>query len=73
MKDATQSPRTKVTLLRPAVVMEHTGLSRSALYREIAAGAFTPVKLGTRAVAFSSVEVEQWIADRIAAAQGDAV
>ena len=52
-------------------VMERTGLSSSEIYRRIAAGTFpAPVKIGSRCSAWNSVEVDTWIAERIAA--GDA-
>lgn len=54
-------------LLRLPEVKAHTGLSRSELYRRIAQGAFpAPVKIGARASAWSSAEVERWKAERIA-------
>jgi prophage regulatory protein len=49
-------------------VKARTGLSRSEIYRRIAAGDFPhPVKLGERASAWSATEVDRWIAGRIAA------
>jgi prophage regulatory protein len=49
-------------------VKARTGLSRSELYRRIAAGDFPqPVKLGERASAWNASEVDRWIAGRIAA------
>lgn len=54
-------------LLRLPEVKAHTGLSRSSLYRRIAEGTFpAPVKIGARASAWSSAEVERWKAERIA-------
>jgi prophage regulatory protein len=54
-------------LLRLPQVKLRTGLSRSELYRRIAAGTFpAPIKIGERASAWSSAEVERWIAERIA-------
>jgi prophage regulatory protein len=51
---------------RLSKVTERTGLSRSAVYRKIVAGTFPPpVKLGQRASAWCTVEVDRWIADRI--------
>jgi len=58
---------TQFVLLRLPEVKAHTGLSRSELYRRIAKGAFpAPVKIGARASAWSSAEVERWKAERIA-------
>ncbi len=49
-------------------VKARTGLSRSEIYRRIAAGTFpASVKLGERASAWHAAEVDRWIADRIAA------
>jgi prophage regulatory protein len=58
---------THFVLLRLPEVKAHTGLSRSELYRRIAQGTFpAPVKIGVRASAWSSAEVERWKAERIA-------
>jgi prophage regulatory protein len=58
---------TQFILLRLPEVKAHTGLSRSSLYRRIAEGTFpAPVKIGARASAWSSAEIERWKADRIA-------
>lgn len=49
-------------------VKSRTSLSRSEIYRRIASGKFPkPVNLGVRARAWNAAEVDQWIADRIAA------
>lgn len=57
-----------LTLLRLREVTRRTALSRSAIYRAIAAGTFpAPVKLGERASAWNAAEVANWIASRIAA------
>lgn len=61
-----ESPASLV-LLRLPQVKAQTGLSRSELYRRIAIGSFpAPIKIGARASAWSSVEIERWIAERIA-------
>lgn len=58
---------TPMHLERLPSVRARTGLSRSEIYRRIAVGAFPPpVKLGERASAWSMVEVDTWIATRIA-------
>jgi prophage regulatory protein len=62
-------------ILRNPAVLRATGLSPSALDREVLAGRFPrPVKLTSapncRAVGWPSVEVDAWITDRIAAARG---
>ncbi|WIG54563.1 MAG: hypothetical protein OJF61_000349 [Rhodanobacteraceae bacterium] len=65
--DTTPAPSAHSVLLRLPQVKSRTGLSRSELYRRIATGAFpAPIKIGARASAWSSVEIECWIADRIA-------
>lgn len=51
-------------------VKARTGLSRSEIYRRIAANPPTfpaPVKLGERASAWNAAEVDNWIVARIAA------
>lgn len=55
-------------LLRLPQVQARAGLSRSELYRRIAAGTFpAPVKLGERASAWPESEIAAWCAARIAA------
>jgi prophage regulatory protein len=64
------APQTE-QLLRMPEVEKLCGLKRSSIYRRIAEGSFVkPVSLGGRAVAFPSSQVQRWIADRIASAQG---
>jgi prophage regulatory protein len=59
-------------LLRLPCVLSCTGLSRSALYQKIKAKDFpSQVRLGTRAVAWDSAQIQAWIADRIARAIAD--
>ena len=54
-------------------VKARTGLSRSEIYRRIAMGDFpAPVKLGQRASAWSTAEIDAWIAGRIAARDREA-
>lgn len=61
-----QAPANLV-LLRLPQVKAQTGLSRSELYRRIAMGVFpAPIKIGVRASAWSSAEIDRWIAERIA-------
>lgn len=55
-------------LCRLPEVRARCGLSRSEIYRRIAAGDFPrPIKLGERASAWAEHEVTAWIAARIAA------
>lgn len=62
------APATGALILeRLPTVKARTGLSRSEIYRKVAAGDFpAPIKLGERASAWSAAEVDGWIADRIA-------
>ena len=56
----------RLVLLRLPRVSAYTGLSRSELYRRIAIGSFPPpIKIGARASAWSSLEIEHWMAERI--------
>lgn len=49
------------TLLRLPDVIARTGLSKSTIYRLIAAGEFpSPRKLGQRAVAWKASEIAEW-------------
>lgn len=60
-----QIPQTE-RLMRMPEAEQTVGLKRSTIYRLLAAGDFPPqVKLGARAVGFSSTQVQQWIADRM--------
>lgn len=57
----------RLQLVRLPSVKSITGLSRSEIYRRIAAGDFPkPIKLGERASAWAEHEVTAWIAARIA-------
>ena len=49
------------------LVMLHTGLGRSSIFKFIAAGTFPkPVPLGDRAVGWVKSEIEDWIMNKIA-------
>lgn len=55
-------------LLRRPEVLRRVGLGRSAMYARIKAGTFPrPVSTGGNSVAWVESEIDQWIADRIAA------
>jgi prophage regulatory protein len=55
-------------LRRIAAVRNQTGLSAATIYRRVQAGTFpSPLKIGARASAWVGAEIDQWIADRIAA------
>jgi prophage regulatory protein len=68
MTDRTSAPTTGAfTLERLPAVKARTGLSGSEIYRRIALGVFPmPVKLGSRTSAWSTAEIDAWIAQRIA-------
>ena len=58
----------ELRILRLREVLMITGLSRSSLYRMIAAGKFpTPVQIGLRAVGWREEEVRAWVESRPAA------
>lgn len=49
-------------LLRKKEILELTGKSNSAIYREIIDGTFpAPVSIGKRAVAWKASEITQWM------------
>ena len=49
-------------LLRLPSVLKTTGLSKTEIYRRIKLGTFpAPLKLGARAVAWSSTSIENWV------------
>ena len=55
-------PTTPARLLRLPAVMERTGLGKSSVYAGMAAGTFpTPVRLGTRGVAWKESEIDAWV------------
>lgn len=54
-------------LERLNLVSQRTGRSRSAIYRDVELGIFPkPVKIGARAVAWNSDEIDAWIEARLA-------
>lgn len=59
-----QSPQVEATapfFLRMPTVMRMTGLGRSTIYRMIAESKFpSPVRLGTRAVAWRRTDLDRW-------------
>jgi len=53
-------------ILKIKTVIEKTGLSRSSIYRLIAAGKFpTQVKLSERAAGFFEHDIEAWLKSRM--------
>jgi prophage regulatory protein len=64
----TQEAKTRI--LRRPVIEEITGLKRSTIYAAIAAGTFPkPIHLGPRAVGWLETDIDQWLADRVAASR----
>lgn len=67
METSTQSTTGARRLLRLPEVARLTGLGKSKIYADIAAGAFpAPVRLSPRLVAWDSVAIASWIDQRIA-------
>lgn len=59
--------------LRIRQVQERTGRSRSAIYADIQIGVFPPpIRLGARAVAWDSIEIDAWMDARVAASRATA-
>ena len=57
-------------ILRLPKVKTRTGLSRSTIYQRVADGQFPkPVSLGGRAVGWIETEIQEWLAERIAASR----
>ncbi|WP_261641517.1 helix-turn-helix transcriptional regulator [Erwinia mallotivora] len=53
-------------LIRLPEVLHKTGYKRAWIYRLISENRFPkPIKLGSRAVAFIEVEIDQWISETI--------
>lgn len=68
MNHATSAPATHLVALRLPEVKARTGLSQSTIYRHVAAGKFPkPFRVGDLAVAWSSQEINDWLAARAAA------
>lgn len=64
---ATTQPAIERRILRRKEVERKTGFCRSHIYNLMNAGLFPKAKpIGVRAVGWDSVEVEQWIAERLA-------
>ncbi len=60
-------------LLRLPAVLRLTGLSRSTIYKLMAAGEFPPAhKITRRAVAWCSSEIDQWVDSRTSRKSDDA-
>ena len=62
---ATASPN-EHRILRRAEVEAKTGFKRAHIYNLIKVGKFPkPLRLGVRAIGWDSVEIDQWISDRL--------
>lgn len=60
-------PDPAATVWRLPAVSIYAGRSRSSILRDVPAGRFpAPIKLGENSVGWLRVEVEKWLADRIA-------
>ena len=59
------------TLIRRPEVQRRTGYSKASIYRLVHAGDFpAPVRLGVRAVAWRTEDIDAWIASRRAVGYG---
>jgi len=57
-----------ITLIRIAGVLGRTGIKRSTLWQWVKLGKFPkPYKLGLKAIAWSSSDIDTWIASKIKA------
>lgn len=57
-------------IIRPSDVIKKIGLSRSSLYKHMAAGTFPQsIALGERAIGFLSSDIDDWIDSRIASSK----
>lgn len=64
-EDVSVEPSVERRVLRRSDVEQKTGLKRAHLYALMRAGRFPKsFRLGTRAVGWDSLEVDQWIAER---------
>lgn len=69
-----EAPGIRDRLMRRIEVQKDTGLSRTVLYRLIAAKDFpSQIHLSANSVAWLRSEVDAWIADRVAASRKPAV
>jgi prophage regulatory protein len=66
-------PNDSPTILRLPAVKSKTGWSRSSIYSLMAQGKFPKaVALGARAIGWNCIEIDDYIASRIAASRGGA-
>ena len=65
MRHALQEFKMQNRILRRSQVEAQIGLSRSSIYQMMSEGEFPlPIKLGKRAVGWSEVEINDWLASR---------
>ena len=65
-----QKVETRTNIIRLGQVRARTGLSRSTLYAYIRDGRFpAPITISERCVGWVEAEIDQWIAERIAASR----
>lgn len=64
------APATVAALEKIPHAARRMSISTCQLYREAKLGRLKIIKVGARASAVSSLEVDNWIAERIAAAKG---
>ena len=58
---------TKKNFIRLPEVINRIGYKRTSIYEQISEGTFpAPIKLGPRAVAWVSEEIEEWMDARVA-------
>jgi prophage regulatory protein len=63
-----------LSILKRRDVQTRTGLSRSTIYLRISQGTFpAPINLGSRAVGWLASEIDDWIAQRVAASRATQV
>lgn len=60
-------PQPAPRVFRMAAAIAYTGLSRSSLYKAMAAGELQPLKLTPKSVGFLPTELDAFLARRIAA------
>ena len=64
------APAQRESFLRLPAVEQQTGLKKSAIYAGAKVGRFPqPVRLSRRCVVWRDSEIQQWIAERVAASQ----
>lgn len=66
LQNTRNATRTERRILRRPEVEARTGFKRAHIYSLVKDGKFPrPLRLGVRAVGWDSVEIDEWIADRL--------